>query len=141
MSGQGKAFSNVSLEERVPADHPLRAIRRMSDEVFEKIRNAEARSSSADFGRLGFALWREASPCKVWKMLVMGDGPLLTLDLLRSGKLSKEDPDSPASDFGKACDLQRARSASESLRQEGGEKTARLSDYRENPIAALLRTR
>jgi transposase len=36
-SGQGGAFSYVSLEERVPSDHPLRSIRRMTDEVFEKL--------------------------------------------------------------------------------------------------------
>ena len=32
-SGQGAAFSYVSAEERVPSDHPLRAIRRMADEA------------------------------------------------------------------------------------------------------------
>ena len=36
-SGQGGAFSYVSLEERVPSGHPLRSIRRMTDEVFEKL--------------------------------------------------------------------------------------------------------
>ena len=36
-SGQSGAFSYVSLEERVPSDHPLRSIRRMTDEVFEKL--------------------------------------------------------------------------------------------------------
>lgn len=35
--GQGGAFSYVTLEERVPADHPLRAIRRMTDEVFSEL--------------------------------------------------------------------------------------------------------
>jgi transposase len=34
---QGAAFSYVSLEQRVPADHPLRAIRRMVDEVLRRL--------------------------------------------------------------------------------------------------------
>ena len=34
---QGSAFSYVSPEERVPADHPLRAIRRMTDDVLERL--------------------------------------------------------------------------------------------------------
>ncbi len=34
---QGTAFSYVSAEERIPADHPLRAIRRMTDEVLEQM--------------------------------------------------------------------------------------------------------
>ncbi|SRR5712691_199231 len=35
--GDGKLFSYVSLEGRVPQDHPLRAIRRMTDEVLAKL--------------------------------------------------------------------------------------------------------
>jgi transposase len=34
---QGAAFSYVSLEQRVPADHPLRPIRRMVDEALAKL--------------------------------------------------------------------------------------------------------
>ena len=34
---QSSAFSYVSAEERIPADHPLRAIRRMTDEVLERL--------------------------------------------------------------------------------------------------------
>ena len=33
----GWMFSYVSPEERVPADHPLRAIRRMTDAIFERL--------------------------------------------------------------------------------------------------------
>ncbi|MEO8275435.1 MAG: IS5/IS1182 family transposase, partial [Thermoanaerobaculia bacterium] len=36
-SGQGGSFSYVTLEERVPQDHPLRAIRRMTDEIFRTL--------------------------------------------------------------------------------------------------------
>ena len=41
---QDGLYSYVSLEQRVPQDHPLRAIRRLSDEVL--------RSMSADFDAL-----------------------------------------------------------------------------------------
>ena len=34
---QARLFSYVSQEERIPQDHPLRAIRRMSDEVLESM--------------------------------------------------------------------------------------------------------
>ena len=34
---QSSAFSYVSADERIPADHPLRAIRRMTDEVLERL--------------------------------------------------------------------------------------------------------
>jgi hypothetical protein len=33
----GWMFSYVSPEERVPADHPLRAIRRMTDAIFDRL--------------------------------------------------------------------------------------------------------
>ncbi len=36
-SGQSAAFSYVSAEERIPADHPLRSIRRMTDEVLARM--------------------------------------------------------------------------------------------------------
>ena len=39
----GSMFSYVSLEERVPADHPLRAIRRITDRALEWIRDRFAR--------------------------------------------------------------------------------------------------
>src|SRR5271168_3587051 len=34
---QGRVFSYVSAEERVPADHPLRAVRRSVDEVLREM--------------------------------------------------------------------------------------------------------
>jgi transposase len=33
----GSMFSYISLEERVPQDHPLRAIRRITDRALEQI--------------------------------------------------------------------------------------------------------
>ncbi len=33
----GSMFSHVSLEERVPPDHPLRAIRRITDRALERL--------------------------------------------------------------------------------------------------------
>ena len=33
----GAMFSYVSLEERVPADHPLRAVRRITDRALERL--------------------------------------------------------------------------------------------------------
>jgi len=33
----GWMFSYISPEERVPADHPLRAIRRMTDAIFDRL--------------------------------------------------------------------------------------------------------
>jgi hypothetical protein len=33
----GSMFSYVSLEERVPQDHPLRAIRRITDRALERL--------------------------------------------------------------------------------------------------------
>jgi transposase len=33
----GRMFSYVSPEERVPLDHPLRAIRRMTDAIFDRL--------------------------------------------------------------------------------------------------------
>jgi len=36
-TGQGSAFSYVSAEERIPADHPLRSIRQMTDEGLERM--------------------------------------------------------------------------------------------------------
>ncbi|MCH8844588.1 MAG: IS5/IS1182 family transposase, partial [SAR324 cluster bacterium] len=34
---QGALFSYVSLEERIPADHPLRAIRAMADRALRAL--------------------------------------------------------------------------------------------------------
>jgi transposase len=34
---QGGMFSYVSIEERVPQDHPLRAIRRLVDQILAKM--------------------------------------------------------------------------------------------------------
>jgi transposase len=38
--GQAAMFSYISLERRIPADHPLRAIRRLTDRALERIRGA-----------------------------------------------------------------------------------------------------
>jgi transposase len=50
----GWMFSYVSPEERVPADHPLRAIRRMTDAVFERL--------SPRFDRLYSTIGRPSIP-------------------------------------------------------------------------------
>jgi transposase len=50
----GWMFSYVSPEERVPADHPLRAIRRMTDAIFERL--------SPQFDRLYSRLGRPSIP-------------------------------------------------------------------------------
>ena len=49
---QGGAFSYIGLEERVPADHPLRPVRKLVDEVlrgmskeFDKLYAANGRAS------------------------------------------------------------------------------------------------
>src|SRR3979409_1753907 len=34
---QGGMYSYISPEQRVPADHPLRPIRKMTDEIFEQL--------------------------------------------------------------------------------------------------------
>lgn len=50
----GWMFSYVSPEERVPADHPLRAIRRMTDAIFERL--------SPRFDRLYSTIGRPSIP-------------------------------------------------------------------------------
>jgi transposase len=50
----GWMFSYVSPEERVPADHPLRAIRRMTDAIFERL--------SPRFDRLYSTMGRPSIP-------------------------------------------------------------------------------
>ena len=50
----GSMFSYVSLEERVPADHPLRAIRRITDRALERL--------SPRFGRLYINFGRPSIP-------------------------------------------------------------------------------
>ena len=50
----GWMFSYVSPEERVPADHPLRAIRRMTDAILERL--------SARFDRLYSSIGRPSIP-------------------------------------------------------------------------------
>ena len=48
----GSMFSYVSLEERVPADHPLRAIRRITDRALERLSpQLRARCMSISAGR------------------------------------------------------------------------------------------
>jgi len=51
---QDSLFSYGSLEQRVPAKHPLRAIGRMADEVLEAM--------DGDFGRLYSAVGRPSIP-------------------------------------------------------------------------------
>jgi hypothetical protein len=50
----GSMFSYVSLEERVPPDHPLRAIRRITDRALEQL--------SPHFGRLYIHFGRPSVP-------------------------------------------------------------------------------
>ena len=50
----GSMFSYVSLEERVPADHPLRAIRRITDRALERL--------SSKFGTLYINFGRPSVP-------------------------------------------------------------------------------
>ena len=50
----GSMFSYVSLEDRVPADHPLRAIRRITDRALERL--------SPQFGRLYIHFGRPSVP-------------------------------------------------------------------------------
>jgi hypothetical protein len=50
----GWMFSYVSPEERVPADHPLRAIRRITDAIFERL--------SPQFERLYSRIGRPSIP-------------------------------------------------------------------------------
>jgi hypothetical protein len=45
---QSVMFSYLSPEERVPADHPLRAIRRMCDEVLTRLRLRPTRCISIE---------------------------------------------------------------------------------------------
>jgi hypothetical protein len=58
----GWMFSYVSPEERVPADHPLRVIRRLSDAIFERL--------SPEFDRLDSRLGRPSIPVDRMKRLV-----------------------------------------------------------------------
>jgi len=51
----GWRFSYVSPEEPVPADHPLRVIRRLTDAIFERL--------SPEFDRLDSRLGRPSIPC------------------------------------------------------------------------------
>lgn len=51
---QSGMFSYVSLEERVPADHPLRAIRKLADQVLQEM--------SAEFDGLYAAVGRPSIP-------------------------------------------------------------------------------
>ena len=51
---QDGMFSYVSLEQRVPADHPLREIRRLTDEVLRSL-NAEFDTLYAESGRPSIA--------------------------------------------------------------------------------------
>jgi transposase len=49
-TGQGSFYSYVSQEERIPVDHPLRAIRRMVDEVLHRLSGRFAKMYS-ELGR------------------------------------------------------------------------------------------
>ena len=46
----GSMFSYVSLEERVPADHPLRAVRRITDQAL-KLLSPRFGAMYVNFGR------------------------------------------------------------------------------------------
>jgi transposase len=65
----GYIFSYLSPEERVPADHPLRAIRRMTEAVFERLSPRFDRLYS-DIGRPSIApekLLRVAAASAVYR--------------------------------------------------------------------------
>ena len=51
---QDGMFSYVSLEQRVPADHPLRAVRKLTDSVLRSL-SAEFDALYADSGRPSIA--------------------------------------------------------------------------------------
>lgn len=54
---QSEMFSYMSLEQRVPHDHPLRAIRNLSDELL--------RGMNKDFEGLGHACgWNDGTGCR-----------------------------------------------------------------------------
>jgi len=51
---QGEMFSYITLAQRIPADHPLRAIRRLIDRALERV--------SADLDKLYAPVGRESIP-------------------------------------------------------------------------------
>jgi hypothetical protein len=51
---QDGRFSYVSLERRVPSDHPLREVRRLTDDVLGSL-SAEFDALYSDFGRRSIA--------------------------------------------------------------------------------------
>jgi hypothetical protein len=51
---QDGMFSYVSLERRVPLDHPLREVRRLTDDVLGSL-SAEFDALYSDFGRRSIA--------------------------------------------------------------------------------------
>jgi hypothetical protein len=64
----GSMFSYVSLEDRVPADHPLRAIRRITDRAFERL-SPRFGTLYVKFGRPSIPpekLWRAAAASPVY---------------------------------------------------------------------------
>jgi len=56
--GQAAIFSYITLQRRIPADHPLRAIRRLTDRPLERI--------SGDLGKLYAATGRPSIPPERW---------------------------------------------------------------------------
>ena len=59
---QSGMFSYVSLEERVPADHPLRAIRKLADQVLQEM-SAEFDGLYAAVGGRRFRPNGSFAPC------------------------------------------------------------------------------
>ena len=65
----GAMFSYVSLEERVRADHPLRAVRRITDRALERL--------SPRFGTLYVNFGRPSDPAGAAAAGPAPDGPVL----------------------------------------------------------------
>src|SRR5919109_3090312 len=77
----GSIFSYVSLEERVPQDHPLRAIRRITDRALERL--------SSRFGSLYVNFGRPSIPPEQLLRALL----LQTLYTIRSERLLMEEID------------------------------------------------
>jgi hypothetical protein len=56
-------FSYVSPEKRIPADHPLRPIREMVDEIRKELRSLPSRTPRWDARRLNLAHNVTAKEC------------------------------------------------------------------------------
>ena len=80
----GSMFSYVSLEERVPRDHPLRAIRRITDRALERL--------SPQLGRLYIHFGRPSIPPERLLRALL----LQALYTIRSERQLMEQLDTPA---------------------------------------------